>query len=138
MQTYQVPVTRVDPQHVRAVIRSFDLTLEAKRADETVGFNPGETLLSALGSCLLTGLALVADLSQIPIDAVAIHLEATRQDRPPKLVSIRYQLWAHTEVSDERLNRLVMMAEGNSTVFPTLTEAVSISGTASVGTPPES
>jgi len=138
MQTYQVQVTRVDPQHVRAVTRSFDLTLGAKRADETAGFNPVETLLSALGSCLLTGLALVADLSQIPMDAVAIHLEATRQDRPPKLVSIRYQLWARTEVSDERLNRLVMMAERNSTVFQTLTEAVSISGTASVGTPPES
>lgn len=49
MQTYQVQVRRDNAQQVIATTRTFHLTLGAKRGDETVGFNPVETLLSGYG-----------------------------------------------------------------------------------------
>lgn len=133
MQTYQVQVHRLNAQTVQASTRSFSVVLGAKRADETAGMNPVETLLSALGSCLLTSLAMVAELSHIPIGDVGVEVMGTRQDKPPRLVSVGYHLFAQTDVPAERLQRLVQMAERNSTVFQTLAQSLSISGTVTNG-----
>jgi putative redox protein len=116
-------------QHVVAAAREFSLTLGARRSDATAGFNPVETLLSAVGACLLTALQMVAELSQIRLNAMGIRVTGTRQDKPPQLVAVTYQLGVQTDVSEERLARLVQMAERNSTVFQTLALAIPVSGT---------
>jgi putative redox protein len=128
MQTYQVQVRRENAQQVVATTRAFHLTLGAKRGDETAGFNPVETLLSAMGACVLTSLAMVANLSRVPIERMAIEVTGTRQDKPPRLVSATYHLVVETLVSDERVVRLVEMAKKNSTVYQTLAATMSVSG----------
>jgi len=129
VQTYEVQVYRVDPLHVQARVRDVSVTLGAKRADTAAGINPVETLLAAMGSCLLTALATVADLSRIPVDHTGMLLQATRQDKPPRVVGVEYRLWVDTPIPYERLERLVHMAERNSTVFQTLTAAFPVTGT---------
>ncbi|MGC8487841.1 MAG: OsmC family protein [Clostridia bacterium] len=129
MQTYEVQLTRNNTQHVIARTREWSLTLGAKRGDPTAGFNPVETLLSALGACLLTAVQLVADLSHVPITSIAIRVTATRQDKPPQLVSLGYEMTVETPVPEERLTRLVEMAKRNSTVYQTLSLSVPVSGT---------
>jgi len=129
MQNYEVTVRRQSGQHVVAAAREFSLTLGAKRGDGTAGFNPVETLLSAVGACLLTALQMVAELSQIPLEGMVVQLNGTRQDKPPQLVAVTYQLTVQTVVPEERLMRLVQMAERNSTVFQTLSLAIPVSGT---------
>ncbi len=69
MQTYEVQMRRESAQQVIARTRDLSLTLGAKRGDLEAGFNPVETLLSALGACLLTALQMVAELSRVPIAA---------------------------------------------------------------------
>jgi uncharacterized OsmC-like protein len=128
MQNYQVRVERTDSDHARASVRDFELRLGAKRADPRAGFNPVETLLAALGDCLLTALDFVAELSKIPITGAWIELEATRQDKPPSLNHIRYTLHLGSEAPKERLERLVGLAERNSTVFQTLSQTLPIEG----------
>jgi len=128
MQNYLVHVERTDPYHARASVREFELRLGARRADPTAGFNPVETLLAALGDCLLTALDFVAELSKIPITGAWIELEATRQDKPPSLNHIRYTLHLASEAPKERLERLVGLAERNSTVFQTLSQTLPIEG----------
>lgn len=49
-ETYKVQVARMNPTHVRATVRNFQMELGGKRADLTAGFNPVETLLSAVGT----------------------------------------------------------------------------------------
>jgi len=127
MQTYQVQVRRENAQQVIARTRTFQLTLGAKRGDETAGFNPVETLLSAMGACLLTSLAMVAELSRVPLEGMEIEVTGTRQDKPPRLVSANYHLFVETTVSDERVVRLVEMAEKNSTVYQTLSATMTVS-----------
>ena len=129
MQTYQVQVQRLNDQHVQAITRDFTLTLGAKRGDAEAGMNPVQTLLSSMGACLLTALATVADLSRVSIDDIGIVLVGVRQDQPPRLTSVSYRLWGQTPVPEERLRRLVHMAERNSTVYQTLAAAVPVSGT---------
>lgn len=129
MQTYQVRVERIDSQHARAFVRSYALELGARRADTEAGFNPVETLLAAAGACLLTSLQFVAETSRIPLDGAWVELEATRQDKPPTLTQIRYNLHLQSPAPQERLQQLVALAQRNSTVLQTLAQAVELEGT---------
>ncbi len=133
-QSYHVTVYRSDADHAIATTRTFQLTPGVRRADPTAGFNPVETLLVALGSCLLTALTAVADLSRVPMDSASIALTATRQDQPLQLVGITYQLVVQTPVSADRLDRLIELAKKNSTVYQTLRQALPIEGTWEQGT----
>ncbi len=128
MQTYTVEVDRVDAAHAQAKVRGFTLDLGARRADMDAGFNPVETLLSAMGDCLLTALDFVAELSHVPIARSRIELQATRQDKPPLLTSVRYTLHVAAAAPDERIDHLVTLARTNSTVIQTLQKAVPVEG----------
>ncbi|AEJ41863.1 hypothetical protein TPY_3711 [Sulfobacillus acidophilus TPY] len=128
MQEYSVTVSRQDVNHAVATTRSFSLTLGARRGDLTAGFNPVETLLSAMGSCLLTSLQMVAELSRLPIGETAMTLTAIREDRPLRLVAISYRLRVVSPLPAERVERLWHMAEKNSTVYQTLAQTISVSG----------
>lgn len=128
MQNYRIRVERIDPSHAQASVRHFELLLGAKRVDPTAGFNPVETLLSALDDCLLTALDFGAELAKIPIAKAWIELEATRQDNPFVLTRIRYTLHLVSEAPKERLDRLTGLAERNSTVFQTLSQALPLEG----------
>lgn len=109
-----------DGLRARTQVRRFSLETGAHRGDPDAGPNAVETLLTAIGSCLLTGLGMVAEGSRIPLDAVAIDLEADRSDRPPRITSVRYAIHLDSSVPDERLARLVELAERNSTVLGSL------------------
>ncbi len=121
-------VERIDEAHARLTVRDFSLTLGARRADAQAGVNPVETLLSAVGDCLLTALDFVAQLSRVPIAAATVEVEGERQDKPPTLRQIRYVLRIASEATDERLERVEELARANSTVFQTLSMAVPITG----------
>jgi uncharacterized OsmC-like protein len=120
-------VERVDESHARASVRDFSLVLGARRADPAAGFNPVETLLAAAGDCLLTALEHVARLSQVAV-AAAVELEAVREEKPPRLTEIRWLLKVASDASDERIERLVALAQANSTVFRTVAMAVDMRG----------
>ncbi len=129
MQTYSVEVRRTDSYHARADVRDFTLPLGARRADPTAGFNPVETLLSAVGDCLLTSLAHVAESSRVAIEEAAVEVAAMRQEKPPLLTHIRYVLRIRSEAPDERLGHLVDLAKTHSTVLQTVSQAVPVEGT---------
>ncbi len=108
--------------------RYVQLELGGKRTDLTAGFNPVETLLSVVGTCFLTALAFVADLSHVSIGKTSMTVEATRRDRPPILTGIQFHLQVETALEDARLQRIVELAKKNSTVFQTVSLAVPIQG----------
>ena len=120
-QRYAVDVERTaDGAHAEARVRDFTLTTGARRGDPTVGPNAVETLLAAAGTCLLTSLGGVAEASRVDLQSASIALEAERQDRPPRLTVVRYVLRVAADVDDDRLGRLIDLAERNSTVLGTL------------------
>lgn len=128
-QHYSIQAARTaDTKHLRARVREFELELGAHRGDPTAGFNPVETLLAAVAACLTTSLGMVAELSRIQLEAVEVSVEASRQDKPPVLTEIHYKLSLKSSADDQRLTRLVELAEKNSTVLSTLRQAITISG----------
>ncbi|MFN4232681.1 OsmC family protein [Thermus sp.] len=127
-QAYRVEVRRLDADRAVAEVRGFSLILGARRAHMEAGFNPVETLLAALGSCLLTGIQFVAESSKVPLEGARVVLEAAREDKPPRIAHMGFVLYLESSVSDDRLERLYELTLKNSTLYQTLKTAIPITG----------
>ena len=128
-QHYQVHLAR-QPDGIRtaATVRDFSMVLGAHRGDASAGFNAVETLLSAVGACLTSSLSMVAELSRVRLSDVEVDVFGMRQDKPPTLTEIRFEMRIRTDVDEEKLRRLLGLAERNSTVVSTLRLAIPVSG----------
>lgn len=59
---------------------------------------------------------------------VEVDVFGVRQDKPPTLTEIRFEMRIRTDVDEEKLRRLLGLAERNSTVVSTLRLAIPLSG----------
>jgi len=89
---YRVTVIRQSDGHAQAETRGHRLALNVKKGVGEAGFNAAETLLAALGACILTNVNAIGEKMRLQIDKARIEFEATRLDEPPALIEIRYQL----------------------------------------------
>jgi len=128
-QEYQVHLSRqADGMRTVSTVRDFSLTLGSHRGDSAAGFNAVETLLSAVGACLTTSLGMVAEMSRVKLGEIEVDVSGVRQDKPPTLTQVHYVVAVRGEASDERLARLLALAERNSTVVSTLRLAIPVTG----------
>lgn len=128
-QEYRVSLVRqADGVRTTATVRDFSLTLGAHRGDAAAGFNAVETLLASVGACLTSSLGMVAELSHVELSGVEVEVTGVRQDKPPRLTELRYDIAVRSETDDAKLARLLALAERNSTVVSTLRLAIPVSG----------
>jgi len=129
IQEYGVVLKRAaDGNTTTARVRSFSISLGSKSGDPSVGFNPAETLLAAAGGCITSSLTLVASNSGVEIRNLEVQVKGFRQDKPPRLISIDYELTVDSPDSDVRIDNIFRIAQKNSTVLSTLSGALKING----------
>src|SRR3546814_4150125 len=75
----------------------------AGRAD---AFNPAELFLAAIAACMIKGIERVAPMLQFGFSGVEIRLHGLRQDSPPKMTAIDYELIVDTDETNRRLELL--------------------------------
>ncbi len=90
--------------------------------------NPVELLLSALAACMLKGIERVTPLLDFQIHGAEVRLEAVRQDAPPKLTLIRYEILVDSPETDQRLALLHRNILKYGTISNTLSLAVPLEG----------
>lgn len=90
--------------------------------------NPVELLPSALAACMLKGIERVTPLLSFLIDGAEVRLEAIRQDAPPRLTLIRYQIIVDSAETDQRLNLLHRNILKYGTISNTLSGAGPLDG----------
>jgi len=103
---FHVAVTMQDESRALAETRGHQLTLNVKRGGGAAGFNAAETLLAALGACILTNVNAIGAKMRLRIDAARIEFEAARRDEPPALTEIRYRLILDSPEPREKLEEL--------------------------------
>lgn len=128
MLTYRVTAARVDKHGSVASAKAAHIVLDTDVAGREDAFNPVELLLAALAACIIKGIERVAPMIKFEFDAIEVALEAERQDTPPRLTSIRYDLGIRTGESDQRLDLLHANVRKYGTIFNTLSSATSLSG----------
>jgi len=106
MLNYHVNVTIQDDSHALAEARGHKLTLNVKKGAGQAGFNAAETLLAALGACILTNVNAIGGKMRLQIDDARMEFEAVRCDEQPTLTEIRYKLILKSPEPPEKLAEL--------------------------------
>ena len=117
---YHVVVKRQDDAHARAQTRGHALTLNIKKGDGAAGLNAAETLLAALGACLLTNVNTFAAKMRLRVDAARIEFDAARREEPPGLTQIDYRLILDSPEAPDKLEKLHQLSVEWGTVSNTL------------------
>lgn len=128
MPDYRVVARRVDSHGSLARAKAAEVVLDTDMAGRQDAMNPVELLLSALAACMLKGIERVTPLLSFQLSGAEVRLEAIRQDAPPKLVLIRYEILVDSGESDQRLDLLHRNILKYGTISNTLAAAVPLEG----------
>ncbi|MGC8826142.1 MAG: OsmC family protein [Anaerolineae bacterium] len=124
LRVYRVQVRREDEMHAAASTRNHELRLGVRRGDPTAGFNAVETLLAALGTCIITNINSLADKMHLQVDGATVDLAGYRREDPPALVRIDVTITLESPEPEEKLRRLKELAIQYGTVTNTLAAGV--------------
>ena len=126
---YKASARRVDNSGSIAQAHGAEVALGTDLAGRPGAMNPVQLLLASLAACMIKGVERVAPTLRFRFSGVEINLEAERQDAPPKLISIRYEIVVATDESDSRLDLLLRNILKYGTISNTLAAAVPLTGT---------
>ncbi len=126
---YEVQARRLDATGSLATSHGAEIRLATDMEGRKDALNPVELLLSALAACMIKGAERVCPTLKFQLDGMRIALQADRQDSPPKLTAIRYDIVVATSESDARLDLLHRNILKYGTISNTLAAAVPMTGT---------
>jgi uncharacterized OsmC-like protein len=126
--TYDVTARRVDAHGSLASARQAEIVLDTDIAGRADAFNPAELLLAAIAACMIKGIERVTPILNFQLRGVEVCLHGERQDIPPKMVSIDYELIVETDETDQRLELLHTNVRKYGTVSNTVASATKLEG----------
>ncbi len=128
MTKTRVMVTRKDDTHAVAEARDHLMVLNIKKGSGEGGFTAAETVLAALGACLLTNINAIGEKMHLNIEEARIEFDAERRDEPPALTGISYRLILKSKESEEKLQELHELSKKWGTVTNTLINGITPHG----------
>jgi len=126
---YRVAARRIDGHGSLATAKAATVTLDTDPTGRQDAMNPVELLLSALAACMLKGIERMIPMLHFRLEGAEVTLQAIRQDAPPKLTLIRYEIVVTSDETDQRLDLLHRNVLKYGTISNTLGAAVPIEGT---------
>ncbi|MBY4596820.1 OsmC family protein [bacterium BD-1] len=125
---FLVHARRVDAHGSTADCKDAQLVLDTDLAGRRDAFNPAELLLAALSACMIKGIERVVPILRFELRGVEVRVEGVRQDVPPKLESVRYEIVVDTDETDHRLALLHENVRKYGTVFNTVAPGTDLAG----------
>lgn len=125
---FHVEARRLDSHGSLAVCKEASIPLDTDLAGNVNSFNPAELLLAALAACMIKGIERVTPLLGFALRGVTVEVDGVRQDVPPRMESIRYEIVVDTDESDHRLEMLHDNVRKFGTVFNTVAPGTALSG----------
>ena len=127
--TFHVATLRVDAHGSLARCKNAEVALDTDLAGNPAAFNPAELLLAALSACMVKGIERVTPILKFQLRAVEVRVDGVRQDMPPKMESIRYEIIVDSDESDQRLALQHENLKKYGTVFNTVVPGTDLLGT---------
>ncbi len=129
MLEYQVNARRLSPHESIASCKSAEIVLDTDMQGRIDAFNPAELFLASIAACMLKGIERVLPMLKFELRGAQVRLHAVRQDTPPKIVSVTYELIVDTDETDQRLALLHTNLRKYGTIYNTVSAATALSGT---------
>jgi uncharacterized OsmC-like protein len=125
---FDVTARRVDAHGSVAICKSASIPLDTDLAGNVNAFNPAELLLAALAACMIKGIERVIPILKFELRGVEVQMEGVRQDTPPRMEQISYEIIVDTDETDHRLDLLHDNVKKFGTVFNTVAPGTELSG----------
>jgi uncharacterized OsmC-like protein len=129
MQSYTMSATRIDGHGTRMTCKGAELVADTDPAGRVDAFNPAELLLASIAACMMKGIERVTPMLNFSLRGVTIQLTGERQDAPPRMTRIDYEILVDTDETDRRLELLHQNVRKYGTISNTIALAVALNGT---------
>lgn len=128
MLQYQVNAHRTDAHGSLATTKAAEIVLDTDLQGRPDAFNPAELFLASIAACMLKGIERVTPMLHFELRGVSVHIVGQRQDAPPKMVSVTYELVVDTDETDQRLDLLHTNVRKYGTIYNTVSDALALTG----------
>ena len=129
MLEYTVTAHRIDGHGSEAWTKDAVLTLDTDVNGRPDAFNPAELFLASIAACMIKGIERMIPLLKFQLRGVDVKLHGVRQDSPPKMIAITYELIIDTDEDDRRLALLHANVRKYGTISNTVAAAAKLEGT---------
>jgi len=126
---YHVTARRIDSHGSEAMTKGARIVLDTDMAGRSDAFNPAEMLLASLAACMLKGTERIIPMLEFDLHTIEVSLRGVRQDVPPKMVQITYEIVVETDETDQRIDLLHRNLQKYGTIYNTLADATELTGT---------
>lgn len=127
MLEYRIAARRIDAEGSVANAKMAEVRLDTGLAGSPDAFNPAE-LLAGITACMIKGIERVTPMLDFGFSGVEVSLHAVRQDAPPRIVAVGYELVVDTDESDQRLELLHKNVPKYGTISNTVAAAARLDG----------
>ncbi|NWG26373.1 MAG: OsmC family protein [Pseudorhodoplanes sp.] len=128
MLEYDVVAKRVDEHGSVARCKDAEIVLDTDVKGRADALNPAELLLAAIAACMIKGIERIAPMNNFKYRGVEVRLHGVRQDSPPFMASITYELIVDTDEDDRRLDLMHHNVRKYGTVSNTIAAATKLEG----------
>ena len=128
MLEYKIEARRIDQHTSTAYCKQAEVLIDTDIHGREDAFNPAELLLASLAACILKNMERVAPIIHFEYRAVSVAVHAVRQDKPPGIKCIDYEILVDT---DEHPQKQALMHDNIrkfGTVYNTLAATCELSG----------
>lgn len=128
MLEYEVNVERIDAHGSVARCKDAEITLDTDVNGRLDAFNPAELLLAAVAACILKNIERIAPINHFDYRGVKVKVRGERQDSPPKMARISYEVTIVTDEDDRKLALMHDNIKKFGTIYNTVAKGVEIDG----------
>ncbi|HAJ37976.1 MAG TPA: osmotically inducible protein C [Chloroflexi bacterium] len=128
MLEYTVEAEQVVPNVATARAKRAQIFFDSSPGQSEHLLNPAELLLSAFSACLLKNVERLAPILRFSYTRAAIRVHGVREDKPPRLVRIDWELTIWTDEPAARVDLLERNLRKQGTIYNTLAAACAVEG----------
>lgn len=128
MLEYRVNAIRQDQHGSLATCKAAEVVLDTDVNGRPDAFNPAELFLASIAACMIKGIERVTPMLDFQLRGVEVRLHGVRQDAPPKMISVEYELIVDTDEDDQRLELLHKNVRKYGTISNTVAAALPLTG----------
>ncbi len=119
---------RLSAHASQSTCKDATILLDTDMAGNREAFNPAELLLAALSACMIKGIERIVPILKFELRGVEVRMHGVRQDVPPKMESISYEIVVDSDEPGRRLDLLHENVKKYGTVFNTVAPGTALCG----------
>ncbi|MDA3870372.1 MAG: OsmC family protein [Gammaproteobacteria bacterium] len=129
MLEYEITATRIDIHGSVVCCKDAELTIDTDLKGRADALNPAELLLAAVAACILKNMERIAPMIQFAYRGVSVKVHGVRQDSPPKMLNINYEIIVDTDETERKLALMHENIRKYGTVYNTVAPGTELTGT---------